>query len=102
MEKPRQVDTCRGSVSYLCILSGECLGVVCLNDIQEIALLSDAEICKGLVNLTGLQRRAVEMHSAGSVVDAVVLKDGAESGVFVNDNGLSLNIVTNSYLNHKS
>ena len=74
--------------------------VIRLDHVQQEALLSDTEACKGLVEVAGVQGGTVEMHNTASIVNAVCLKAGAERGVFVDDNGFALYVVTYSYLNH--
>ena len=76
------------------------LGVVSLHHIQQEALLSDAEGGKGLIQVAGVQRRTIQVHHATSVIDTIGLQAGAQGGILVDDNRLTLDVVADSNLNH--
>ena len=75
-------------------------GVIGLDHIQQEALLGDTELSEGLVEVAGVQGRPVEVHDATGLVNTVRLQTGTQGGGLVDDNGLALDIVANSNLNH--
>ena len=76
------------------------LGVIRLNDIQQEALLGDTELLEGLIEVAGIQGRTIEVHNTTGVINTVRLKAGTQSGVLVDDDSLTLDIVADSNLNH--
>ena len=75
------------------------LGVVRFYDIKQEALVvvgfaGVTELSEGLVEVAGVERRTVKMHNAASVIDSYILQNGTKRRAAVNDNGLSLQIVS--------
>ena len=76
------------------------LGVVSLNNVQQEALLSDAELLKRLIQVAGSQCRTIQAHRATGIIYAIVFQAGTQSSVLIDDNGLTLQIVANSNFNY--
>ena len=74
--------------------------VVGLRDRQQVAMIADTELVERLIEIAGAQGNAVQVHAGYCIIDSILFEHLPDRGVAVNDNILSIHIISDSNSNH--